>query len=74
MIQRDEKEAKNLRLALELYAAGEELKRQSLKREHPDSTADEIEVMLVDWLRDRPGAPDGDSPGRRVTLEEFRDR
>lgn len=71
MIGYAEKEARNLRLALELFEAGEELKRQSLRRAHPEATESEIESMIIAWLRERPGAPYGDSPGRRISLDEF---
>jgi hypothetical protein len=74
MIRRDEKEARNLRLALELFEAGEALKRQSLRRAYPDATDAEIESMIVEWLHDRPGAPHGDCPGRPITLEEREER
>lgn len=70
MIRRDEQEARNLRLALDLFEAGEALKRQSIRRANPDATDAEIESMIIDWLRDRPGAPHGDCPGRPVSLEE----
>lgn len=71
MIDREQNEARNLRFALELYQAGEDLKRQSLRRTHPGATDDEIETMIVDWLRERPGARYGDCPGRRLSLEEL---
>lgn len=71
MIGCDEKEARNLRLALELFDAGEELKRQSFRRAHPEATETEIESMIIAWLRERPGAPHGDSPGRRISLDEL---
>ncbi|MGA7614882.1 MAG: hypothetical protein WBX15_06850 [Thermoanaerobaculia bacterium] len=70
MIHRDRNEAKNLRLAFDLFEAGEALKRQSLRRENPDASEAEIESMIVGWLHDRPGAPHGDCPGQPTSLEE----
>jgi hypothetical protein len=58
--------AERFRLALELFEAGEALKRQQLRREHPEASEAEIEALLVAWLRERPGAPHGDAEGRPV--------
>jgi len=60
------KAAERLRLALDLFTAGEELMRQRVRREHPELREAEIEARLVLWLRDRPGAEFGDSPGKPV--------
>lgn len=56
--------AARLRLALDLFATGEDLARQRLRRLHPEWTASEIEVGIGAWLRERPGAEDGDGEGR----------
>jgi hypothetical protein len=53
-----------MRLALELFAAGEAMKREALKREHPGAPPAEIERLLAAWLHERPGAEHGDCPGR----------
>ncbi|HUP65241.1 MAG TPA: hypothetical protein VM557_08170 [Thermoanaerobaculia bacterium] len=74
MIRRHEAAARNLRLALELFEAGEQLKRQSIRRMNPDATDAEIEEKIVEWLRDRPGALHGDCPGRTITLAELSSR
>jgi hypothetical protein len=58
--------AEKLRLAFDLFEAGEEMMRQRLRREFPDAGAAEIERRLVSWLQDRPGAPFGDAEGRPV--------
>ncbi len=58
--------AERFRLALELFEAGEALKRQQLRREHPEAGEAEIETLLIAWLRERPGAPHGDADGRPV--------
>jgi hypothetical protein len=58
--------ARRLRLALDLFAAGEEMMRQVLRRRHPDLSDADIETRLVAWLHERPGAPFGDAPGESV--------
>jgi len=60
-----------LRLAFDLYAAGEEMMRQSLIRRHPEADKAEIESLLVRWLRHRPGAEMGDAIGRPVPPERW---
>jgi hypothetical protein len=56
--------ARRLRLALELYEAGEAMMRQRLRREHPHLSEREIEARLMAWLMERPGAELGDAAGR----------
>jgi len=56
--------AENLRLTFDLCAAGEAVKRQQLRREHPKASDEEIEALLIAWLQERPGAPFGDAEGR----------
>jgi hypothetical protein len=58
----DEAAAK-LRVALEMYALGESIMRQNLRRRFPDESAEEIEARILDWLADRPGAEHGDASG-----------
>jgi Rv0078B-related antitoxin len=58
--------ARRLRLALDLFEAGEELMRQQLRRKHPALTTAEIEARLLTWLLERPGAEFGDTTGRLV--------
>jgi hypothetical protein len=58
--------ADNLRLAFDLFVAGEAMRRAQLRREHPTASEDEIEALLVAWLHERPGAPFGDAEGRPV--------
>jgi len=59
--------AARLRLALELFEAGEGLVRARLRREHPLANDADIEARLIAWLRERPGAEHGDAAGRPVT-------
>ena len=56
-----------LRVALELFETGVEMKRQKLRCDHPELTEDEIEARVAAWLHERPGAEFGDAIGRRVT-------
>jgi hypothetical protein len=58
--------AARLRLALELFEAGEAIKRAQLARERPGASDAEIEALVVAWLRERPGAEHGDAEGRPV--------
>jgi hypothetical protein len=55
-----------LRLALDLFATGEAMMRQNLKRRFPQADEAEIEARLSAWLSERPGAEAGDSAGRPV--------
>ncbi len=52
------------RIAMDLFQAGVEMKRQNLKREDPHATEEQIEERLLAWLRHRPGAEFGDCEGR----------
>ena len=58
----------NLRAALEMFGLGESIMRQNLRRAFPAASEAEIEAKLWLWLSQRPGAKDGDAPGRRRDL------
>lgn len=58
--------ASNLRLALDLFETGEAMMRQTLRREFPAATAEELEARFRAWLWSRPGAEAGDAVGRSV--------
>lgn len=58
--------AGRLALALDLFAASEEIVRQNLRRQHPAAPSELIERYLDEWLHDRPGAESGDGWGRPV--------
>lgn len=60
--------ARRLEDALELAELAEEMMELSLRRRHPDASEEEIERRLLEWLAERPGARNGDSFGRVVTL------
>ena len=70
MSERPLRPEEKLRLALDLFGSGVELKRQSLRREHPQLAPPEIERMLREWLSTRPGAEHGDTVGRLRKSEE----
>lgn len=47
---------------LDLWETAVQLRRQSLRREHPAASDDQIESLLHRWLAHRPGAELGDGP------------
>ena len=53
-----------LRRAMQLSSLGLKMKKESLRREHPGASADEVEHMFYQWLRHREEAPFGDFPGQ----------
>jgi len=55
--------AERLRLAFDLFAAGESLMRQNLRRRFPAASAEEIEAHLDAGLSKRAGAELGDAAG-----------
>jgi hypothetical protein len=56
--------SEKIRVALDLFATGEALMRQQLRRRHPEWTELRLEQQLQAWLRERPGAAEGDAVGR----------
>jgi hypothetical protein len=54
--------ADRLRTALDLFDTGVRMRRAALKRELPHASEAELDERLAAWLRERPGAPDGDGP------------
>ena len=57
-----------LRTTLSLCDTGRELMRQNFRRSHPEASEQELQGLLRAWLADRPGAKDGDSPGRPIDV------
>lgn len=53
-----------LRLTLELYDDGLAMMRRGLRRDFPEASDHEIRRRLIQWLRVRPGAEQGDCVGR----------
>lgn len=62
-MQRKETLASRFQTTLDLFAAGEQMMRLKLQRENPGLTAREVDELLTEWLRRRPGAEHGDCPG-----------
>lgn len=56
-------EAERLRIALEMYEAGEQMVRLRLRREHPAWDDAEVEVAVTAWRLHRPGEVAGDVAG-----------
>jgi hypothetical protein len=55
-----------LSATFDLFETGVRLMRQNLRRQHSDVSEDEIDRLLGEWLRHRPGAEAGDAVGRSV--------
>jgi len=60
----DARVAHRFRLALDMYAFGEQMVLARLRRRHPNAAEDQIMRMLGAWRSERPCAPGGDTPGR----------
>lgn len=58
--------ARRFRTALELCELAEDIFRQKLRRDRPEADEAEIEALVVQWRRTRPGAEHGDSVGRPI--------
>jgi len=54
--------AQRFQTALDLWATGVIIQRETLRRQHPKASPDEIESLLNRWLQHRPGAEWGDGP------------
>ena len=48
--------------AVDLWATGVSLRRQTIRRNRPEASAAEVDALLNQWLQDRPGAEMGDGP------------
>jgi|KBSSwiStaDraftv2_1062776.scaffolds.fasta_scaffold105659_5 hypothetical protein len=60
----DRRAAERFATTVDLFETGVRMRRQSLRRAHPDLSDLEIDALLARWLRERPGAEDGDGPQR----------
>jgi hypothetical protein len=56
--------AERFRVALDLFETGVRFRREALRRAHPDVTPGRLEELVGEWLRERPGAREGDGPPR----------
>lgn len=70
---RDPEILERMQMAFELYEVAETMQRQNLRRRHPELDASEIEERVVEWLRHRPGAPNGDADGPLFILRGQRE-
>ena len=59
--------ARKLLTTFELFEAGVEMMRTTLRRKNPDLSDEEIGKLLTSWLHHRPGAEQGDAVGRPQT-------
>jgi hypothetical protein len=50
------------RTAVDLWATGVMIRRQTIRRNRPDASAEEVDSLLNQWLQERPGAEYGDGP------------
>lgn len=60
--------ADTFRATLDLFQTGIDLMRQNLRRRHPQAAEEDLDRLLREWLRERPGAEAGDSAGRPVAV------
>jgi hypothetical protein len=58
--------ADRMRLTLDLIDLTERMLRQKLRRKHPTATNGELDRMVGEWRRERPGAEHGDAAGRPI--------
>jgi hypothetical protein len=64
----------SLLAAFDLHETGVEIMRQNLRRRDPAASDHDIDAQLQAWLLHRPGAENGDCPGRVIDLETLRRR
>lgn len=50
----DSPEAERFRIAVDLHETGLAIKRQNLRRQHPEASDDQLDEILQVWLEDRP--------------------
>jgi len=60
---------RTFRLTLDLFETGIRLMRENLRRADSGAHEQEIDRKLRLWLRERPGAEHGDSPGRLIDVD-----
>ena len=59
-----------MRMTFELYELAETMKRQNVRRRHPDLSDDEVGEKVLEWLLERPGARHGDTDGPLFVVRE----
>ncbi|HEX2254037.1 MAG TPA: hypothetical protein VHQ65_12275 [Thermoanaerobaculia bacterium] len=60
---RDSEVMRRMEIAFDLFDLSVQMKRENLRRQHPDASDEEIEQGVRAWLRHRPGAEHGDGEG-----------
>jgi hypothetical protein len=61
----------SFRMTLDLFQTGLDVMRQNLRRRHSEVSDEQIERLLGEWLKERPGAEFGDCPGSAVDVKTF---
>jgi len=67
----DETPADRLIQAFEMFEFGVEMMAATLRRRYPSASPEQIELLLEDWLAERPGASAGDADGTPISLTKF---
>lgn len=70
---RDPEVIERMQMAFELYEVAETMKRQNVRRRHPELDDAEVEEQVLEWLYRRPGAEHGDADGASFILRERRE-
>lgn len=60
---RDPKFVTRMRVAFDLADFASQMKRQQFRRKNPGATEAELDRLMVQWYRTRPGAEYGDASG-----------
>lgn len=53
---------------MDMFEVGVAMREQRFRRDHPEAAESDIEAMMLDWMRWRPGAEHGDAQGRAIDL------
>lgn len=64
--ERNQRVAERFQMAMSLYELAEDMLRHKLRRKHPEASAEEIDLRVLEWRLHRPGAEYGDGPGQPV--------
>lgn len=56
-----------LEIVFDLFEVATGMVAARYRREHPDASQEEVDAAVAAWVSSRPGAPDGDAPGRVVS-------
>lgn len=62
-----------MQMTFELYEVAETMKRQNVRRRHPELSPAAVEEQVLEWLLDRSGARDGDSEGHWFVVRRQRE-